>query len=69
MQNQTAAAITIENAPTWAATEGIEQHSQFITLPASSDVDISNADVTTALGLLNANVRSGQVMATQAPWT
>jgi hypothetical protein len=69
MQNQTAAAITIQNAPTWAATEGIEQHSQFITLPSSSDVDISNADVTAALALLDANARSGQVMATQAPWT
>jgi hypothetical protein len=69
MQNDIAALTTVENASTWVAAEGIEQKSKFITLPASADVDISNADVTTALGLLNANVRSGQVMATQAPWT
>jgi hypothetical protein len=68
MQNDTAL-TTVENAPTWVAAEGIEQHSKFITLPASADIDISNADVTAALALLNANARSGQVMATQAPWT
>jgi hypothetical protein len=40
---------TIENAAAWAEKEGIERNSQFIVLPASTDVNISDADVAAAL--------------------
>jgi hypothetical protein len=63
------AAQTIENAAAWVAAVGREQKSQFITLPASADVAISNADVTAALATLNSRVRVGQVMAIHGPWT
>jgi hypothetical protein len=39
----------IENPETWIAASGREKNSQFIVLPASTDVDISDADVAAAL--------------------
>jgi hypothetical protein len=60
---------TIDTLSAWKTYSGRETHSQFLTLPASSDVDISDADVTTALADLSSRVRVGQVMAIQAPWT
>jgi hypothetical protein len=40
---------TIEDPASWIAQSGREQNSQFAILPASTDEDISNADVTAAL--------------------
>jgi len=39
----------IENPDTWIAASGREKNSQFIVLPASTDVNISDADVAAAL--------------------
>jgi hypothetical protein len=62
------ASQTIENAAAWAASVGREQHSQFVVLPASNDLAISNADVTAALATLDNRVRVGQVTAIHGPW-
>lgn len=60
---------TVDTLAAWRSYSGRETNSQFITLPASADVDISDADVTAALATLNSRVKVGQVMAVQAPWT
>jgi hypothetical protein len=60
---------TIEAAADWAASQAREQNSSITILPTSSDIDISNADVTAALATLNNRARVGQIMSIQAPWT
>jgi len=65
---QQGVAYTVSTLAGWLSYSGREAHSQFITLPASGDVDISNADVTAALATLNSRVRVGQVLPIHGPW-
>jgi hypothetical protein len=59
---------TVENFTAWADLVKREQHSTLIQLPASTDTDISDADVAAALSDLKAAAVGGQVVSIQAPW-
>ena len=63
----------VETAAEWSAVTGRERNSQFHILPASTDTDISDADVRAAIESLNTLVPTGQqfgggAIPIHAPW-
>lgn len=59
---------TIETAENWASVTGWESKSQFVVLPASTDTDITDADVQAGIAALDRIAVGGQPFPIHAPW-